>query len=136
MAPGCGSSKPEFSPETQQTPDSLAQEFVFRYQGLPSQASGKAKARAATAEKAKAKAAALLEEGERKKSAQATTKKAPVATLDALIDSLELKLGEVPGVSKAEAAGKVLERLKGQSSIDEADRAVISERLGKLAGGP
>jgi hypothetical protein len=136
LIPGCGPGKAEFSSETKQTADSLAQEFIFRYRTLPAQASGKSKARAIALEKARTKQA-LNETDEKGKSSrnEAATKKAPPATLDALIDAIEAKLGDVPGKSKGEVARKILSRLKEEASIDEADRAVISERLGKAAGG-
>jgi hypothetical protein len=137
LAPGCGPGKPEFSPETRQTPESLAQEFAFRYQGLPAQASGKAKARAAAVEKAKAKFAQNDADEKGKGARNAATKKASLpVTLDALIDSLEARLDQVPGMSRREAAGKVLERLKVSPAIDEADRTVVVERLTAIANGP
>lgn len=127
---GCGGGTPEFHQGVKDTPQSLAEEFVFRYKALPENASEKAKAKAAAAEKAQA---ALPDVDAQTKSshAEAATKKAAMPTLKGLLDDLDARLGQVEGTSRADAAKAVLEAFEKEPAVRAEDRATISERLKK-----
>lgn len=126
--PGCGSGTPEFHQDVRDTPASLAEEFVFRYKGLPEQASARSIAKAEAVEKAKA---ALPDvDAETKSShAEALTKKAAVPTLGGLLDDLDARLGKLTGTARSDAAKAVLDILDKESAIREADREAITKRL-------
>jgi hypothetical protein len=128
LLPGCGGETSEFHQDVKDTPQSLAEEFVFRYKALPENASEKAKAKSAAVEKAKA---ALPDVDAQTKSshAEAATKKAAQPTLDGLLDDLDARIGKVQGASRADVAKAVLGAVEKDPAIREEDRAVISKRL-------
>ncbi|MDR3623484.1 MAG: hypothetical protein P4L85_29395 [Paludisphaera borealis] len=133
-APGCGGDTPVFDKATQHTPETLVQEFIQRYKGLPEQTSAKAKANAAKAEKV----LSSLPDPDApsgksaRKEAEVKSKMAPQAqSLDSLIATLEQRLGELNGVSKADAAKKAVELIEKAPEIKDADRKTVVERLSK-----
>jgi len=129
--PGCGPGTPEFAKEAENTPESLAQEFAFRYKSLPAQSTARAQKKAALL--AKAKAALPEVDAGKKSSRDDATKAAPVATLDDLVDEFEGKLGKVPGVPRAEATKKFLDALGKDAALKADDLQAVTGRLGKAS---
>ncbi len=118
---GCGD-EPQFDPATKYTPETLAQELVFRYKSLDKPGV------AVPADKPEGPA----EKGEAaaRKGVDAT-KAAPANTLDGLLKDISLKAASIPGLSPAQASGKVAEIAVKDPAISEADKKIIAERLGK-----
>lgn len=129
--PGCGPGTPEFTKEVENTPESLAQEFVFRYKALPVRSTVRAQKKAALL--AKAKAALPEVDAGKKSSRDDATKVAPVANLDDLVDEFEGKLGKVPGVPRAEATKKFLDALGKEADLKGDDLQAVTGRLGKAS---
>ncbi|APW61776.1 hypothetical protein [Paludisphaera borealis] len=133
-APGCGGDTPVFDKAAMHTPETLVQEFIQRYKGLPEQTSAKAKASAAKAEKVRASLPDPDAPSGKsaQKEAEVKSKMAPQAqTLDSLIATLEQRLGELDGVSKADAVKKAVELIEKAPEIKDADRKTVVERLSK-----
>ncbi|QEH39205.1 hypothetical protein OJF2_78190 [Aquisphaera giovannonii] len=132
--PGCGGGEPEFDKSALHTPETLVQEFVQRYKNLPERASARAKAAAAKSEKA----IASLPDPDApsgksaQKEAAVKSKMAPQAqTLDGLIASLDQRLGEFRGISKADAVKQAVAALEKAPELKPDDRKVVVERLSK-----
>jgi hypothetical protein len=133
-APGCGGAPPEFDKAAAHTPETLVQEFIQRYKALPQNASARTKA--ATSQVEKARASLPDPDAPSGKSAQkeaaVKSKMAPQAqTLDGLIATLDQRLGELDGVSKADAAKKAAELIEKAPEIKDEDRKVVLERLAR-----
>ncbi|AGA30228.1 hypothetical protein [Singulisphaera acidiphila] len=127
--PGCGNHAVEFDKAVEQNPESLAQEFLFRYKALPDRASARQKARMAALEKAEA---AVPEAVDQTKSERGeTTKKVTVPTLEGLLTETEGKVAGIPGMSRTEAGKQVVEFLAKESAITPDDLRLIRERLAK-----
>jgi len=52
-------------------------------------------------------------------------------TLENLIDTLELRLGRLKNISRANAAKKAIEFIEKESAIKLEDRQAVIDRLGK-----
>lgn len=133
---GCGGGEPEFDKTALHTPETLVQEFVIRYKALPAQASAKEKARAARIEKAKAAIPDVDAESNKSSRLEAESKKKnaeKLETLDHLIETLELRLGRLKDISRADAAKKVIELIEKEPSIKKDDRQAVIDRLGKVS---
>jgi len=133
-APGCGGDVPEFDKAAAHTPETLVQEFIQRYKGLPENASARAKATAAKIEKVRASLPDPDAPSGKsaQKEAAVKSKMAPQAqTLDSLIATLDQRLGELDGVSKADALKKAAELVEKAPELKDNDRKVVLERLAK-----
>jgi hypothetical protein len=131
-APGCGADAPEFDKAAAHTPETLVQEFLQRYKGLPENTSARARVNAAKVEKARASLPDPDAPSGKsaQKEAAVKSKMAPQAqTLDDLIATLDRRLGEIDGVSKADAAKKAAELIEKAPEIKDEDRKVVLERL-------
>ncbi|SIO66259.1 hypothetical protein SAMN05444166_8020 [Singulisphaera sp. GP187] len=129
LFPGCGNNAVEFDKDAEHNPESLAQEFLFRYKALPDRASTRQKARIAAREKAEA---AVPEAVDQTKSERgATTKKVAVPTLEGLLTETEERVAGVPGMSRTEAGRKVVELLAKETAITPDDLRLIRERLAR-----
>lgn len=128
-SPGCGNNTVEFDKAAEHNPESLAQEFLFRYKALPDRASAKQKARIAAREKAEAAVPDAVDQTKSERSE--TTKKATVPTLEDLLTETEERVAGIPGMSRTEAGSKVVEILAKDSTIPPDDLKLIRERLAK-----
>ena len=90
---GCGES-PKFNKDAEYTPESLAQELVFRYKALSP--SGKTSKRARRPEK-KAVGTKADELSTTKSQTKAATKKELAKTIDDVLDEIEVKTGPGQG---------------------------------------
>ncbi|WP_435008671.1 hypothetical protein P12x_005878 [Tundrisphaera lichenicola] len=126
---GCGETA-EFNADASYSPESLAQEFAFRYKALPARATPRQRALAEAREKAKA---AIPDVDAQTKSARSeeATKAADAPTLEKLIAETDGKLARVPKMSRAEAGQKFVEALGKDGGIDAEDLAEISGKLAK-----
>lgn len=130
---GCGE-RLEFDKAVGHSPESLVQEFMIRYQGLPDQATAKQQARAAKEAEARAKlpdvdAGSL--KSSRKEAAVKSQALSQTQTLDNLLDALDRRLGSVEGLSRKEAAAKAVELINNEPDIRDEDRKVVIERLSR-----
>ncbi|WP_406697125.1 hypothetical protein V5E97_39680 [Singulisphaera sp. Ch08] len=124
---GCGNHAVEFDKDAEHNPESLAQEFLFRYKALPDRASTKQKAQIAAREKAEAAVPDAVDQTKSERGA--TTKKVTVPTLDGLLTETEGRVAGVPGMSRTEAGSKVVEILAKEPAITPDDLQLIRERL-------
>ncbi|WP_422926320.1 hypothetical protein [Singulisphaera sp. PoT] len=126
--PGCGGNDAEFSKETQYTPETLAQEFVFRYKSLPERRSNREKSKADALEKFKA---SVPDADEARKSAKAeASKKGSAPTLEGLVAEFSTKLGSIPSLPRPEASKQFLSALSKDSTVKPDDLKAITEQLG------
>ncbi len=135
LASGCGV-RPEFDRAAAYTPESLAQEAVFRYRGLNPEA--RKSTRKTRVSKAKTAAERESEETATRKNqgAPTTKKRSGAATLDDLLDDLSTKLDRIAGLSRADACKKLVEAVASDPTLGENDRKSFSARLQELAGAP
>ena len=127
-AAGCGSSQPAFDASANYTAESLAQEFLFRFKGL----NIKPKRAPAVPKKAKGTPDKAREERVAGKS-QDATKAGPVKTLDDLLDDTAAKARLVKGATPAETLRAMAGVVAKTSSVPEADRKILAERLEGVA---
>jgi hypothetical protein len=131
---GC-SSEPEFDKAALHTPETLVQEFMIRYRRLPEHATAKQKAQAAKFAKVQASRPdpdAPSGKSERKEAERKRVERAKVDTLDAVIDTLATRLGELKGISRSDAAKQAADLIRKEPSIQEDDRKAVLDRLGTL----
>ena len=113
---GCGGDV-KFDPATSYSPESLAQEFVFRYKSIDPAAPS-------------AEPPTPSSDGPaQKKAAGPTTKKAPVSTVGGLLDESIEKASMIPGMTHAEARSKLADILAKDPAISESDKKIIADRL-------
>jgi len=129
---GCGGDL-EFDKSVGHTPESLVQEFMIRYKTLPDQATAKQRERAAKEAEAQAKLPEVDAglKASRKAAATKSQMLAETQTLDNLVDALDRRLGAIEGMSRKEAAAKVVELINWEPNIRDEDREIIIERLSK-----
>jgi hypothetical protein len=126
--PGCGGGKAEFHKDAADTPESLAQDFLFRYKALPDRQSAREKARTAALEKARA-AVPDIDAQTKSARAEAAVKKASGPTLERLIDETQARIARIPGLPRAEASRKFVDALSKEGTIAQDDLRLIRESL-------
>ncbi|MGC8641091.1 MAG: hypothetical protein ACP5XB_14595 [Isosphaeraceae bacterium] len=131
FAQGCGQG-PEFTPETQYTPESLAQELAFRFNALSP--SGKSSTRARRPGK-KAVDSKADEKSLTKSAAKAATKQELPKTVDDVLDDIEAKAGLIKGIARSDVISKMIDALSGDSSLPERDRQMLVGKLREFGGG-
>lgn len=123
--------EPEFNRETRYTPQTVAQELVFRFKALP--VAGKTSTKVRKARKS-APAPNAEEKGAVKSQAKAAPKKQLARTVDDLLDDVEAKVGLITGMPRTEALKKVIEAVSVDRTLDPDDRKMLTTRLDEMAG--
>jgi hypothetical protein len=113
---GCVDGDPKFDPAASYSPESLAQELSFRYKMIDR-----------TKDDTVGDPGAVGKSGVTK--GGAASKKARTDTFGGMIEEISGKIGLIPGMSRAEAAKRVVELVSGDPSIPEADRKTIAEKM-------
>jgi hypothetical protein len=125
---GCGSEPADFDQSANYSAESLAQELIERYRALsPSAQISKAAPRnkqSGPASSAKGTAS--------KKSVTKATKKAAPATIDDVLEDIEMKITLVKGTSRAETTKKMIETIGSDKSLAEADKKVLTESVDRM----
>ncbi|OJW19956.1 MAG: hypothetical protein BGO49_10535 [Planctomycetales bacterium 71-10] len=126
---GCGET-PEFNQALKHTPETLVTEFVARYKNLPPNRKPLKSARA----KPKGE---IPEQDEAAKSSrkEAATKGEMLKeseTLESVVATLEDRLGQLEGISRADAAKKAAELIEKEPAVKDDDKQAVVERLKKL----
>jgi hypothetical protein len=128
---GCGGGAPEFAPETKYTPESIAQELIFRYRAL-GEGDQKITAAAGRGKASKAPSKERNAEKVQAKSGEAT-KAAPVRTADSLLDEIAGKVRSLPTSPAADAFKKVADAVRADTTMTPAVRDGLTGRLDELA---
>lgn len=126
---GCGET-PEFNQALKHTPETLVTEFVARYKNLPPNR------KPLKSERGKPKGE-VAEQDEAAKSSrkEAATKGAMLKeseTLESVVATLEDRLGQLEGISRADAAKKAAELIEKEPALKDQDKQTLVERLKKL----
>jgi hypothetical protein len=133
FVPGCGS-EPKFEASVDYTPNSLAEELVFRTKGLSPSARKAEKKRSAPA---RSKAApGFVPEPETKGQSKTQTKKAEVQTLDDVLDDIEGKARRIQSVPAAEVFRQMADAVSKDSTLDANDRDTLVKKLDEMAATP
>jgi hypothetical protein len=127
-APGCGPEAPIHDPATRYTPESLAQELVFRFNALKPGAKALSKGGPVKKDK-EAEARAQTKSKE-------PTKQAADPTLDGLLAEIDAKARLVSGTTRPETLKKVSSLVAAHPSVTGADKRLLAEGMGRLADAP
>jgi hypothetical protein len=134
LTPGCGPAAPEVDPAAQYTPESLAQELVFRYRALQPEAR-KSTRRLSLGSKS-AKRTADLErarQAEKKGGDPAATKKRTgPATLDDVLEDVDAKIDRIRATPRAATCRQMIEVISKDDSLTADDRKLLAEKLEEL----
>ena len=123
---GCGPSEPVFDKATQYTPESLAQEFLFRYKGM----NIKPKRAPAPSKRNKGKLTAQQEEKLATKSKEQTkTKKAGNATLEDLLEDIAKKAETVKNSTPSKVLREMAAIVSQDTFVPEVDKKILAERI-------
>ena len=135
LGPGCGPAAPELDTSTDYTPESLAQELAFRFRALSPES--KKSTRKPVRRSKSDKSVADLEQSEitskKGQGAPVTKKRSGPPTLDDLLDDVALKLEKIKGTPRAESYQKLIDAISKDSSLNQADRKVLSEKIQQLS---
>ena len=122
LGAGCGSEQVEVDKAATYTPESLAQELIFRYRAL------KPDAKTATRGSVKKSAGAAVS----KKSAPSATKKQASTTIDDVLEDIGSKIALIKGQSPTETAKKMSETIASDGSLGDSDKIALTELVGRL----
>jgi len=128
IVPGCGPGDLEVDKAALYTPESLASELALRYLALKPDAKRSTRKARSRSDKA---AAERLERGtksQKKGGGAKKTAKGPT-TIDDVLDDIDDKMDLIKGVSRPEACRKMIESLSKDSSLNAADKELLSEKL-------
>lgn len=128
---GCGPGDPTFDKATQYTPESLAQEFLFRYKGM------NIKPKRAPAPPKRSKGTMTAEQQEKlatKSKDQSKTKKQNSGTLDGLLEDIAMKAETVKDSTPSKVLKDVAAIVGKDTFVPEADRKILVERIEGVAG--
>ena len=137
LSPGCGPATPEVDKAAEYSPESLAQELVFRYRSLnpESRKSTRKSVRKSKSEKSIADLE-RTEKASKKGQAAATTKARSAApTIDDVLDDIGSKLDKIKGTPRAESCRQMTETITKDSSLTDLDKKLLSEKLKELGEG-
>jgi predicted RNase H-like nuclease len=138
VSQGCGPAPVEVDPATRYTPESLAQELIFRFQALnPSAKTSRRAIRVnPSAEKARAERLERAVQAEKKGGGGPGEKKRKGApTIDDVIDDVDHKLNLLTGTSRSDACRKMIDAISGESSLTADEKKNLSDLVGRLAEG-
>ena len=124
-APGCGPETPRFDASTRYSPESLAKELLFRARAIKSGAEPPGHDRDDVPGGADTKASSK---------ATAASKKAPARTLDELLDEVAAKAGLIPGMTQAQAIGRVAEEVSKDQATEASEKQRIADGLKQRQG--
>lgn len=130
-AGGCGSPE-HFDQAAEYTPESLAQELAFRYQSLAPSARIAKKARDKS-DKQGDVSRSHDEQSQVKAQTKETTKQAPAATLDDLLDEIDAKARKIQNRSRADVFQKMADAVNKDPSLEPPDRQNLSDKLKEMA---
>ncbi|WZO98498.1 hypothetical protein EP7_000078 [Isosphaeraceae bacterium EP7] len=128
---GCGGGAADFAPETKYTPETIAQELVFRYRAL-GEGDQKLTAAAGRGKNSRARSKERNAEKVQAKSKEAT-KAAPVRTADSLLDEIASKVRSLPDAPAADSFKKVAAAVRADTTLTPAGRDNLAGRLDELA---
>jgi hypothetical protein len=137
LVPGCGPAALDVDKSAQYTPESLAQELVFRYGALKPEAR-KSTRKIGTRSKSPDRTAALdrARQAEKKGGdAPATKKRSGPQTLDDVLEDIDSKIDKIRNTPRAETCQKMTEALSKETSLTNDDRKVLSAKLKEMGGG-
>jgi hypothetical protein len=127
LGAGCGSESTEFDKATNYTPESLAQELIFRYRAL------RPEAQAVKPRSTKKKSGPPDSSGIKKSEfAPAKEKRAP-ATLDDVMEDIEHKVTLIKDTGRAETTKKMIETISSDPLLKDGDKKTLTELVGRLA---
>jgi hypothetical protein len=124
---GCGPERIEHDQAVNYTAESLAQELVIRYRALQPSAQVSKLAPGQKVKKSGASKAAVS-----KKSMGKATKSALPSTIDDVLEDIKSKMTLIKGSSPAETTKKMIETVVADRTLKDADRAALSELVGRL----
>ena len=128
--PGCGGSEPVFDKATQYTPESLAQEFLFRYKGM----NIKPKRAPAPSKRNKGKLTPDQEEKLAKKTKeQSKTKKAATTSLEDLLEDMAKKAENVKDSTPSKVLRDMAAIVAKDNFVPDIDRKILAERIEGVA---
>ncbi len=127
--PGCSPEPMEHDQSANYTPESLAQELVFRYRSLqPDAQISKLPPRRKSTDKADSARPPVSKKSAEKK----TAKKAVSTTIDDVIEDIESKISLIKGSSKVETTKKMIETISADRTLKDADRTTLTELVGRF----